>query len=227
MRNSAGGMMAGGRGREYHIPIPASGNTPGPQPYAPLKRHNTARYYAHRVKESFTTQMTKAICAIFLGLLLIVGIITFILWLSLRPHRPRFYINHLSIPPQTTLLNVPFTFNATLRNPNMNIGIYYEEMSVSCKYQDQTVGSNNMLVSFLYQEPKNTTFLFDVIHGESTLQVQWPAAMRVEFTSRIRFKISSWRSKNHTLHANCEVVLGPDGLLMPGYVDKRCPTYFT
>lgn len=109
----------------------------------------------------------------------------------------------------------------------MNIGIYYESMSVTCKYKDAIVGTDGMLVSYLYQQPKNTTMLFGVIRGESAMSVQWPAAMRLEFTSMIRFKISSWRSKNHTMHANCEVVLGPDGLLLPEFVGKRCGVYFT
>lgn len=64
----------------------------------PVMRHHSASYYAHWVKESLTTRMSKLICTIFLGLLAIVGLITFILWLSLRPHRPRIFLNDFSIP---------------------------------------------------------------------------------------------------------------------------------
>lgn len=64
----------------------------------PVSRHHSASYYAHWVKESLTTRVSKLICAIFLGLLAIVGLITFILWLSLRPHRPHIFLNDFSIP---------------------------------------------------------------------------------------------------------------------------------
>lgn len=64
----------------------------------PVRRHRSARYYAHWVKESLTTRVSKLICSIILGLLAIVGLITFILWLSLRPHRPRVFLNEFNVP---------------------------------------------------------------------------------------------------------------------------------
>lgn len=64
----------------------------------PIGRRHSARHYAHWVKESLTTRVSKLICSIFLGLLAIVGLITFILWLSLRPHRPRIFLNDFNVP---------------------------------------------------------------------------------------------------------------------------------
>uniref|UniRef100_A0A7N0UCQ6 Late embryogenesis abundant protein LEA-2 subgroup domain-containing protein n=1 Tax=Kalanchoe fedtschenkoi TaxID=63787 RepID=A0A7N0UCQ6_KALFE len=235
-----GGGRAGGGGwgglqdQQHQFHIPVAGNTPAHQPPPPLKRRNTARHYAHRVKESLTTQMTKLVCAIFLGLLLIVGVITFILWLSLRPHRPRFYVHQMSINPdlaaQLGLLNVPIAFNVTVRNPNQNIGILYESMQVTCKYNNQLVGSLDRLLENYNQGPKNTTFLGNVIPaagGDSSVKAQWPAAFRLEFVAGIKFKISGWDSKRHTLHADCPAMLGLDGSLLAEYKDKRCSVYFT
>ncbi|CAK9169906.1 unnamed protein product [Ilex paraguariensis] len=46
---------------------------------------------------------------------------------------------------------------------------------------------------------------------------------RLEVTSSIRFKVSTWNSKHHKMHANCPVGVGPDGLILASYKDKRCP----
>lgn len=194
----------------------------------PMKRHHTARYYANRVKESLTTRVSKLICAVFLGLLFLVGIITFILWLSLRPHRPRFFIHDFDLQDTT------ITFNITSRNSNQNIGVYYDSMEYAVYYhEDQSMGGSPLLFPF-YQEPKNTTIIAGQLRATTGQLWQQAAAdkargevaFRVEVTSVIRFKISSWDSKRHRMHANCAVRVGPDGSILPLYREKRCPVYF-
>ncbi|PQQ02166.1 protein YLS9 [Prunus yedoensis var. nudiflora] len=127
----------------YNSPdrLPIQYPTPEPQR---LKRQHTPRYYAHRVRESLTTRVSKLFCTIFLGLLLILGLIAFILWLSLRPHRPRFHIHAFTVPglnQETGFANAEITFNATARNANHDIGIYYDSMDGSVYYKDQRIGS--------------------------------------------------------------------------------------
>ncbi|KAL8507521.1 hypothetical protein ACS0TY_018170 [Phlomoides rotata] len=193
-----------------------------------LKRHHTARYYVDRVKESLTTRVSKLICAIFLGLLFLVGIITFILWLSLRPHRPRFHIHDFSIQESS------LTYNLTARNSNSNIGIYYDSMELTLYYhEDQTMGDSPLLYPF-YQEPKNTTIIAGQLSAAALKLWQQVAAdrargeviFRLEVTSVIRFKISSWDSKRHRMHVNCAVRVGPNSSILPLYKDKKCPVYF-
>ncbi|CAK9169908.1 unnamed protein product [Ilex paraguariensis] len=207
----------------------------------PIKRHHTARYYVHRVHESLSTRLSKLVCSIFLTLLLIMGIITFILWLSLRPHRPRIHLREFSIPAlaqQNGFENAQLIFNVTARNANQNIGIYYDAMQITVYYEDRSIGSTSLLHPF-FQEPKNTTVLFGTLSG-ATLTVtseRWSALLadrsrgtvifRLEVTASIRFKVSTWSSKHHKLHAKCPVGVGPDGLILASYKDKRCPVYFT
>ncbi|XP_015884343.3 NDR1/HIN1-like protein 26 [Ziziphus jujuba] len=207
----------------------------------PIKRHHTAGYYAHRVRDSLTTQVSKIVCTIFLGLLFIIGLITFILWLSLRPHRPRFHIHEFSVPglsQDTGFANAQISFNASARNSNHDIGIYYDAMDGAVYYRDQQIGSLPGLLYPFYQDPKNTTLVEGVFSG-ATLTVsseRWmefqndrahgTVVFRLEMTSRIRFKISTWTSKGHRMHANCEVSVGSDGSILPASKDKRCPVYF-
>uniref|UniRef100_A0A5B7BKQ3 Late embryogenesis abundant protein LEA-2 subgroup domain-containing protein n=2 Tax=Davidia involucrata TaxID=16924 RepID=A0A5B7BKQ3_DAVIN len=210
-------------------------------PNRPLKRHHTARYYVRRVKGSLTTRVSKLVCAIFLGLLFFLGIITFILWLSLRPHRPRFHIRNFSVPglaQENGFENAQVIFNATARNANQNIGIYYDSMDVKLYYKDQSIGGTSLLIPF-YQEPKNTTVLYGVLSGASLTvnnqrwaqfladRAKGTVIFRLEVSSTIRFKVFTWISRRHKMHANCAVGVGPDGSILASYKDKRCPLYFT
>ncbi|KAL3615006.1 hypothetical protein CASFOL_040667 [Castilleja foliolosa] len=195
----------------------------------PIKRHHTARYYVHRVKESLTTRVSKLICSIFLTLLFLVGIITFILWLSLRPHRPRFHVEGFSLPDVGQII-----YNVTARNSNQNIGVYYDSMQVAVFYEDQSVGGEPVLFPF-YQGPKNTTVIAGQLSGVASerwhqfmaARTRGEAVFRLEVTSVIRFRISSWDSKRHRMHANCPVGVGQDGSLLPSYRVNRCPVYFS
>ncbi|OIT35703.1 PREDICTED: NDR1/HIN1-like protein 12 [Nicotiana attenuata] len=208
----------------------------------PIRRYHSASYYAHRVKESLTTRVSKLVCSIFLGLLAIVGLITFILWLSLRPHRPRIFLDDFSVPalgqgvggPENAQIN----FKVTARNSNQGIGVYYDASQVTVYYQEQSIGGYQVLTPF-YQQPKNSTIFASMLSGSSLTVTgsQWkqmqndrtrgPVIFRLELTSTIRFKISSWNSKRHRMHANCPVGVGQDGMILPDYMDKRCPVYFS
>ncbi|XVE51166.1 hypothetical protein DITRI_Ditri02bG0017600 [Diplodiscus trichospermus] len=207
----------------------------------PIKRHHTARYYAHRVRESLTARVTKFFCAIFLSLLLVVGIVLFILWLSLRPHRPRFHITEFTVPglaQPTGFENVQIMFNVTARNANQNIGIYYDSMVGLVFYKDQNMGSTPLLRPF-YEEPKTTTIVYGTF-SPATLTVNsshWnefhrerqhgSVVFRLDITSVIRFKILSWKTKHHKLHVSCDVAVGPDGSILPSWKNRRCPVYFS
>ncbi|KAK6797676.1 hypothetical protein RDI58_005378 [Solanum bulbocastanum] len=200
----------------------------------PVRRHHSARYYAHHIKESLTTRVSKVVCTIFLTLLSILGIIAFILWLGLRPHRPRIFLHDFSIPaisqgigPESAQIN----FNVTARNSNQVIGIFYDAIQMAATYQEQSIGNSQLLTPF-YQLPKNTTVLAGTFSGPmvTVTGTQWQQMLddrsrgtvifRVELTARIRFKIWSWKSKHHRMHANCPVGVGQDGMILL-IVDRR------
>ncbi|KAL5775390.1 hypothetical protein ACOSP7_012947 [Xanthoceras sorbifolium] len=214
-----------------------------PEKPQPFQRRHTARYYAQRVRESLATRLSKTICIIFLSLPLVLGIVAFNLWLSLRPHRPRFHVHGgpgfiQGLDQPAGFENAQIAFNVTARNSNQHIGIYYYSMEGLVYYRDQRVGSTPLKDPF-YQEPKTTTVLDATLSG-ATLTVssqRWneflndrgkgKVAFRLEIRSTIRFRVSTWDSKRHTMHATCDVVVGPNGSILPISKDKRCPVYFT
>ncbi|KAH6773791.1 Late embryogenesis abundant hydroxyproline-rich glycoprotein family [Perilla frutescens var. frutescens] len=163
------------------------------------------------------------------------------MWLSLRPHRPRFHVQEFSIPAlaqQGGFENAAVIYNITARNANQIMGVYYDSMHLAVYYQEQIIGGSPVLFPF-YQKPKNTTVIAGQLSG-ATLRVsneRWEQFMadlergellfRIDITSTIRFRISSWHSKHHKMHAHCPVGVGPDAFILPNYPDKRCRLYFT
>ncbi|KAF8035771.1 hypothetical protein BT93_C1713 [Corymbia citriodora subsp. variegata] len=215
---------------------------PANQPPEPLKpHHHPPQYYVRRVKEGLATRVSKIVCSIFLSLLLIFGIITFIMWLSLRPHRPRIFIHDFSVPglsQENGFENAEIAFNVTLRNSNQHIGIFYDAMDGSVFYKDQKIGSRS-LFSETHQDPKTTTIVSGAFSG-ATLTVtsqHWmefladraagSVTFRLDLASAIRFKVSTWTSRTHRMHASCPVAVGANGSILPSSKDKRCPVYFT
>ncbi|KAK8968598.1 hypothetical protein KSP40_PGU019465 [Platanthera guangdongensis] len=169
------------------------------------------RFYAHRVRESLANRVVMFLCSVLLTLLLIAGIIVLVLWLSFRPHRPRFYLSSFSAPS----LNA-FSFTLSDRNPNAKIAISYGDISAAVFYDNRQLASGTVLSAF-YQPPKNTT----EIHGQLGR-----VAVRIELTAAIRFTLSAWDTRDHRLHVNCDFAVGPDGNLLLEFQGESCSRYF-
>ncbi|WOL15115.1 hypothetical protein Cni_G23896 [Canna indica] len=213
---------------------------PTPNPTQSTTRKRPPRFNAHRLRETLTTQFAKCLCSIFLTLLLIVGVIMFVLWLSLRPHRPHFNLASLSaasIASPADLANSTISFNVTDRNSNKKIGIYYDAVFGSVLYKDHLIGSGPVMFPF-YQPPNNTTVIIADLAGApvaagSALSTELSAdaaagrvELRLELNSTIRFKVKTWDTHQHHLHVECNVVVGSDGSLLPESRNIRCPIYF-
>ncbi|XP_008809844.1 NDR1/HIN1-like protein 26 [Phoenix dactylifera] len=195
----------------------------------------------HLVREGLLTRFAMCVCSVLLSLLFFAGLIVFILWLSLRPHRPRLYLSSFSAPavaqPSAGLLNSPISFNVTDRNSNRKIGIYYDVVYGSVYYKERMVASGPVLNPF-FQPPKNTTQVAGNLTGTApaagdALAAQLSgeaAAGRVEFRldlkSLIRFKVKTWDTHHHTLHVECDLAVGSDGTLLAAYTNEKCSIYF-
>ncbi|MQL89945.1 hypothetical protein Taro_022535 [Colocasia esculenta] len=210
-------------------------------------RHDRSRYFAQKVEETLTGRMCRVFCSIFLSLLLIAAVILFILWLSLRPHRPRFHVTAFSVSPgpsQETAnqSSVDITFEVTLRNPNANIGIFYEDaMRGSFFHRDRRIGDTAELLPPFYQGPKNTTIIHGAFPGSPALavggdvwqQMKAEAAshgqvwFRLELVVTIRFRVSTWDTHRHSMHADCDVGVAPDGSMLDETKARRCSLYFS
>ncbi|CAH9082374.1 unnamed protein product [Cuscuta europaea] len=226
-------------------PTKTDAGTNSDRPIKISGRSHTARYYFHQVKDSLTTRLSKFILSIILGGLFVIALIAFILWISLRPHRPRVRVEYFSFPALGNGSAAAagrdahsISFNVTVRNSNQNIKIHYDAVLVKVSYDGQTIGNASFPKRF-YQGAKNTTAFAGSITGAAlnASSQHWTRLVAgasrglvvfgLDLTSTIRFKVgSTWKSREHRMNTNCGVGIGTDGMLAAAYKDRICPMYF-
>uniref|UniRef100_A0A0D9WZR1 Late embryogenesis abundant protein LEA-2 subgroup domain-containing protein n=1 Tax=Leersia perrieri TaxID=77586 RepID=A0A0D9WZR1_9ORYZ len=192
-------------------------------------------------RQSPAVRCLNFLCAVLLTMVLITGIIMFVLWLSLRPHKPRFYLNDFSIPNlnrQSGAVNLPVRFTVDERNPNQKIGIHYEAIYGSVYYGDLLVASGPVHQPF-YQPPKGDTQLLGDLtasgptsgDGSAWQRFAGDAAagnvgLRLMLNSTVRFQVKVWDTKEHNMKVDCEFSLRGDGTLQQQDKNKQCLLYF-
>ncbi|CAI0468133.1 unnamed protein product [Linum tenue] len=165
------------------------------------------------------------------------GLIALICWLSLRPSRPEFHIHHFTIVglgQADGFESTRIVFNVSVRNPNRRLRISYESLSASVYYGGERIGSTPSLYSF-DQPPENTSYVHHVLtggvmagnYGQPWMEIvsdraQGMVDFRLELRSTIRYEKAILDLKRHRLRPKCNAPVGPDGLLLPDYRDKRC-----
>ncbi|KAM3390025.1 hypothetical protein ACQJBY_011904 [Aegilops geniculata] len=188
------------------------------------------------------TRCTKIVCSAFLTLLLVAGVLLFVAYLAVRPHRPRFHVTAFSAAGvlQAGASAVLLSGQLSIRNPNQDVAFFYDRLYMSVLYRQYgAVVKDHDLAGGapMYQPPKTTTPLaFEgvaVPAGPATADMARAAAEAggaVEFTvkvrSRIRAKVAVWGFHWHPLHVDCDVAVGPDGQLLPEARQKRCDIDF-
>lgn len=196
-----------------------------------------------RARESCAAVLANTLCSLLLGLLLVTAVVLFVLWLSLRPHRPRFHIASFSISggldPALSPAGSRVAFNVTDRNPNRHIGIYYDAVHASVHLYDALVASGPAFAAGWYQPNKTTTSitgLLDVV-GPGTSDASWLSfstavqagrvPLHLQLTTAIRFRVSNaLHSGRQKMHVSCNLLVGPDGNLLPDSVGAACDRYF-
>ncbi|KAJ1292569.1 hypothetical protein BS78_01G000100 [Paspalum vaginatum] len=203
-----------------------------------------ARRIARRTRDSCAAALANTLCSLLLGLLLVAVVILFVLWLGLRPHRPRFNIASFSVAggldPDSSPAGASVAFNVTDRNPNRHIGIYYDAMHASIHFYDALVASGPPAFATGWYQPNKTTTsitgLLDVL-GPATTDASWPSfsaavragrvPLRLQLTTAIRFRVANaFHSGRQRMHVSCQLLIGADGNLLPDSVGSACDRYF-
>ncbi|CAI0407087.1 unnamed protein product, partial [Linum tenue] len=98
----------------------------------------------------------------------------------------------------------------------------YGAMHGSVFYKDQRVGPVRLTGPF-DQGPKSTKVLDEVltVSGRRWDRSRGKVAFRLDVTATVMFRVSTWRSETHRMHANCDVDVGPEGSILPSFKSKR------
>ncbi|KAG6420798.1 hypothetical protein SASPL_117337 [Salvia splendens] len=150
------------------------------------------------------------------------GLAALFLWLSLRPSKPSFYIEDLSVPglnlSAAERSNHSILFKVGLRNQMKDKGVGYGDISLLFLYNSTLLVANHTLPAF-YQGHGKTAHRIDAADAAG---VPWSAAVAaltangsvrfgVRAATRVKFKIMLWFTRSHALRVAGDVEVGPSG----------------
>lgn len=205
-----------------------------------LPNHAPVRFTSRPVQESLKKRLSKHLCSFVLSVLFLAAFITFLLWLALRPHRPRFHISSFSAspfpPPESS--SPSFSVQIAIRNPNRKIGFFFGPISGSVYYRGNLIGSNSNMGGPFFQPPKNTKTVgarlssrsigpVDSAGMQNDLSENGSVGLKLVLKTTLRFRLSAWETHGaHVMHVSCDVSLDPGGQIIAQYKTRRCSMYF-
>ncbi|XP_065867356.1 NDR1/HIN1-like protein 1 [Euphorbia lathyris] len=156
---------------------------------------------------------------LFLGLIVITGLIILLILAILQPHKPRFILQDatvtaLSLSGSRDFLNCNIQVTVSSENPNERIGIYFEKLDIYASYRNQQITLPTELPRS-YLGHKDTTIWSPFIDGNS-VPVSTPMAaalgedlnagallINIKIDGRIKWKVGSWISGKYRINVNC------------------------
>ncbi|XP_057770742.1 NDR1/HIN1-like protein 10 [Salvia miltiorrhiza] len=185
---------------------------------------NQQQNYQYDAKSVRRATCLRRIFAFVIGLIVIFGTATFIVWLILRPQLPEFRVDSLSISNFTLgndlLISFTSEIKLTAKNPNKKMKLGYDHIETAIYYQSYSLSETT--VAPFYQGTKNETSLtvrfaaagsflekvaVDEITGERGKNDNVNFNLRM--LSRVRFEAKVWRTRRRFLKVFCgDLVLG-------------------
>lgn len=190
-------------------------------------------------KSTRRKRMITYLCSAILSLLIVVGVFVFVIWLVLRPHKPKYYIEYASYPKLSLpdrILNSRMELNVTTRNPNGRIGIYYYKMEAYIFYGDKRIAGAD--IGPFYQGHKEIRVLqptltaHSVILSEETardLRLENSAGtleLELKLYAKIRFKVGSWKSRHYNMRVKCDQLNVDRNNGGNSFNHRKCGVYF-
>ncbi|KAJ0463422.1 putative Late embryogenesis abundant protein [Helianthus annuus] len=195
----------------YAHPYPAPNGHP--HPYPPNHYFNVAGPppYPNRQRTTFL----RRIFTVFIGTIIIIGTIFFIIWLVLRPQLPQFRVQTLTLTNFTvtsnSMISGTWTAGLTVRNPNTKITLHYFDIQAAVFYKSSSIAVTN--VPPFVQGKKNETSVRATLVAVSDYFDGWKGIDRergrgmVEFNlrmvGRVGFKASGWWTRRRVLRVYC------------------------
>ncbi|CAA0824325.1 Late embryogenesis abundant (LEA) hydroxyproline-rich glycoprotein family [Striga hermonthica] len=166
----------------------------------------------------------RRIFAFLIGLVVIFGAVTFIVWLVLRPQLPEFRVDAFSISNFTLGNDSRISFTSeirlTARNPNKKMTLAYEHIEAVIFYRSESLSET--VVPPFWQDTKNETSLTanfaaagsfvsrtvaDEINGDRLGSGNVDFNLRM--LSRVRFEAKAWSTQRRFLKVFCgDLIVG-------------------
>ncbi|GFQ06937.1 protein yls9 [Phtheirospermum japonicum] len=189
-----------------------------PYPAAPRRQPLLQSNYQYHPDSARRATCLRRIFAFVIGLVIIFGTVTFIVWLVLRPQLPEFRVDSFSISNFTlgnnSLVSFTSEIRLTARNPNKKMSLVYDHIEAVLFYKSGSLSETT--VPPFSQDTKNETSLtanfaaagsfvdrpvVDGINGDRAKTGNVDFNLRM--LSRVRFEAPAWRTRRRFLKVFC------------------------
>ncbi|KAJ7981221.1 Late embryogenesis abundant protein [Quillaja saponaria] len=189
------------------------------------RQRMSAKHCGHHDEDR--RKLYRWIFAGILAFIILVLIAIFLIWVILKPTKPRFilqdatvYVFNLSSTQPSITSPIPNTLSTTIqatvssRNPNDKVGIYYQKLDIYATYRSQQITYPTSLPSS-YQGHKEITVWSPNLYGNavpvspyvlnSLLQDQNAGAVlvNIKINGRVKWKVGTWTSGKYHIFVNC------------------------
>nr|XP_043632884.1 NDR1/HIN1-like protein 1 [Erigeron canadensis]XP_043632885.1 NDR1/HIN1-like protein 1 [Erigeron canadensis]XP_043632886.1 NDR1/HIN1-like protein 1 [Erigeron canadensis]XP_043632887.1 NDR1/HIN1-like protein 1 [Erigeron canadensis] len=203
----------------YPAPPPQNG-TAYPYPAAQQTYFNTSYYPPNNPytlqQQQERIKFLRRIFAIFMGCIIITGIIVFLMWVILRPQVPEFRVNSLSVSnfnaSSNSLVSGNWDAQLMVRNPNSKITLYYDQIEAAVFYKAESIAETTV-APFVQGKKNETAFgakfasvssYVNDKNGIANDRIKGNAvAFNIRMVARVRFKAGSWWAKRRVLRVYC------------------------
>ncbi|KAM7500915.1 hypothetical protein LguiA_025329 [Lonicera macranthoides] len=165
----------------------------------------------------------------FFQVVCILSLVSVVIWLTLTPRNPVFYITNVHITTSETLnstvhrnrvgQNASLIFNLETYNPNKGFGIHYEEINITFHYNEFVVGMKS--APSFYQGFKETSIHKVEVNTEEENWRGIPGGkteLRVAVETAVRYRIFKRKTKHHRLNFVGSVTVGSNGTVSEGNI---------
>ncbi|CAK9139045.1 unnamed protein product [Ilex paraguariensis] len=153
----------------------------------------------------------------------------FLIWLILHPTKPEFSLQEADVYQLNLsgshLLNSSIQITLLSKNPNKNVGVYYDELQVYASYKGQQITIDTTIPPF-YQGHEESNLLtaalvgtgipvapsFDYEVGRD--QTAGKLVFSLKANGRLRWKVGTWVSGRFRFNVNCVAIM-PFGPSIP------------
>ncbi|GAB4824817.1 hypothetical protein Ancab_007687 [Ancistrocladus abbreviatus] len=169
--------------------------------------------------QSKQSNLVKATIIALLALIVVVGLVILIIWLTINPKNLMYSIDKGSIEGYNLSndhFNSTFKFVINAYNPYSRFVVYYDKMGVAVSYGGQTVAYQELHPFF--QPHKNITWLsvnptarYVALSKETSRHLTLDRTagqikLDVHMKARIRLKVGVWKSRHYKLKVLCPPV---------------------
>ncbi|XP_037492481.1 protein NDR1 [Jatropha curcas] len=158
-------------------------------------------------------------CRCFCSFTFTLGLTALFMWLSLRPSKPKCFLQQIYIPTLNQTLNTTLFFELKLENTNKDKGVYYDPVNVTFfDSPNRTHLIGNFTIPKFYQGHKKKAMKPGQINDtrldrKAVLRAvsNGLAVFRVDISTSVRYKILAFATKRHRISVGAYVNISDQG----------------